>query len=166
MDRCKWCGKDRPQVENETEINDRTNFKDFEGAKLCAGCYEGASWAAEHPSNCADCDLLFTDENVFQALLSEDGYSHLNLDGLRAAASQGCQLCRIFLLQDPNSNWDRLFSPLTLFAERKKTGAISPRDIESLYFWSEANVYKCTVAVSAFAGKILCIDAHISGLPT
>lgn len=161
MERCKWCGNDRPFVENDTQVNDDTNFKDFEGAKLCAGCYKTASWAAENPTNCVDCNLLFTDENVFQALLSEDGYSHLNIDGLRAAASQGCQLCRIFLLQDPNLNWDRLFSPLTLFAEVKGAGAVSPRDIEALYFWSEMNVYKCTVAVSALAGKRFCINDSI-----
>ncbi|CAG8950126.1 hypothetical protein HYFRA_00008361 [Hymenoscyphus fraxineus] len=153
MELCKWCGKDRRQLSKSgVQPEDEIVFIDFEGAKLCVTCYETATWAVENPKNCADCNLLFTDEDVIQALLSEGGYTHSTLDRLKKAASQGCVLCRIFLLQDSNPSSDRHAFDLTLFAERKKSGAISDRDIDLLYFRSNhLTVERCCVAVSASA---------------
>ncbi|CAG8973227.1 hypothetical protein HYALB_00006396 [Hymenoscyphus albidus] len=153
MELCKWCGKDRRQLSKSgAQPQDDIVFIDFEGTKLCVTCYETATWAVENPKNCADCNLLFTDEDVIQALLSEGGYTHSTLDRLKKAASQGCVLCRIFLLQDSNPSSDWHAFGMTLFAERKKSGAISDRDIDLLYFRSNhLTVERCCVAVSASA---------------
>ncbi|RDL41046.1 uncharacterized protein BP5553_01025 [Venustampulla echinocandica] len=60
-------------------------------------------------------------------------------------------LVGIFLLQDPNPDWARLQSPLTLFAETRSSNSegLPGEDINSLFFWSELDQFKLTVSVSA-----------------
>ena len=76
--------------------------------------------AVQSPYLCDICSSLATDQNVLQALFSEQGYSHHGFGYLEKSAGKGCGLCRLLLLQDPNPNWQRRFEPLTLFAEREE----------------------------------------------
>ncbi|KAG9231165.1 heterokaryon incompatibility protein-domain-containing protein [Amylocarpus encephaloides] len=136
MDVCKWCGRGEPDTT-------------FENAHLCGDCNKKAVWALENPRPCDTCESIFTNKKSLNELVSEDGFMHLNIDGLRTTAEKGCPLCRIFLLQDPNPDWARLQTSITLFAETKDSVDGFCKDITSLYFWSEADQFKLTVSVSA-----------------
>jgi hypothetical protein len=138
---CKWCGL------NKSELN-------FENALLCQICYEKALLAVQNPELCDICSSLATDQNVLQALFSEQGYSHHGFGYLEKSAGKGCRLCRLRLLQDPNPNWQRSFEPLTLFAEREE-GRETPSDgaISSLYFTSVQEMFTLRLSVSAAAGE-------------
>ncbi len=83
---CKWC------VESSSEV--------FENARLCRPCYHKAILASQNPQLCEHCSVLLTDKEVSRALFSEDGWAHGT--DLKWSSENGCGLCRMFLLQDPN----------------------------------------------------------------
>ena len=141
MVNCKWCG----YLEGETS---------FEGVLLCEQCLQKAKWAAQHPQLCTRCLSLFTDESVLARMLSGEGYSHGLWEEL---AERGCPLCRIFLLQDPNTDMNRHFNPMLLRAETKRDREIQDADITSLFFQSESEQFKLTLSVSASAGKFFSL---------
>jgi hypothetical protein len=115
---------------------------DFENARLRHICFEKALLAVQNPKLCDICSSLATDQKVLKALFSEQGYPHNGFSYLEKSAGNGCGLCRLLLLQDPNPNWQRIREPLTLFAEREKA-LESPSDgaISSLYFTSEQGMF-------------------------
>ena len=143
-DICKWCGQNNAKAT-------------FENANLCNQCHEKAILAVQRPALCRACRSLFTDEEVIRSLFSEDGYQHSLADELRHESEYGCRLCRVFLLQDPNTDPRRLqFVPLVLTALRPKgaeaqqiLGFSSPGDINSLYFSSEPDQFSLELSISA-----------------
>lgn len=136
---CKWCGI------NASEIC-------FENARLCRICNEKALIAAQNPQLCKECSGLAINEAVSLELLSEDGYSHHNRQGLEMASSSGCGLCRMMLLQDPNPDERRLMQSLSLFAETGASVDGSWRNIKSLYFSSFPDMFRLKMAVSTASG--------------
>ncbi|KAG0649496.1 hypothetical protein D0Z07_4316 [Hyphodiscus hymeniophilus] len=135
---CKWCGI------KDSEIS-------FENAKLCRACHEKALRAAQNPKLCEHCSSIAVDEGVSLELFSENGYTHMNHRALEMSSSYGCGLCRMFLLQDPNHDMRRL-DTLLLFAEGDVSEDGSGRDIKSLYFSSESDMFRLQMAVSAAPG--------------
>ncbi len=144
---CKWC-----------RVNTATTI--FEKASLCDECSLKATWAVENPQLCRACKSLFTDRGTTSALYSPSGLTLGYGDGLMASAEQGCGLCRMLLLQDPNPDPGRLESGLVLFAGDSRveppyweTGFSSHEDIDSLYFSTEPDQFDLTLSVSASAGE-------------
>ena len=138
---CKWCGISNSEA-------------DFENVRLCHICHQKALLAVQNPRLCDICNGLATKKNVFQALFSEHGYSHMAMRQLERSAENGCGLCRLLLLQDPNPDWGRFVQPLSLFAERENgLKKQSDGEINTLYFSSEAEIFKLKLSVSADAGN-------------
>jgi hypothetical protein len=144
---CKWCN-----VANSRVI--------FENAALCTKCHEKAVLATHKPGFCERCRSLFLEKEATRAMLSEEGFQHWLQSEIRESAENGCGLCRIFLLQDPNPDIHRLHAiPLSLFAGMTSTNSptnrasdIQAKDINSLSFSSEA-LFLLTLSVSALPGK-------------
>ncbi|EPE26495.1 hypothetical protein GLAREA_02408 [Glarea lozoyensis ATCC 20868] len=132
---CKWCGN----VEGT---------KPFEGVLLCEPCLQKAAWAVDHPQLCSTCESLFTNPNSFAQLTSNDGYLH---GGWEDSARRGCPLCRVFLLQDPNTDINRNMTGVLLHAETKMNGKGGVPDVASIYFQSESEQFKLSLSVAAVA---------------
>jgi hypothetical protein len=98
-------------------------------------------------------------QEVLQSLISEDGFSHYKLRKLQLSTRQGCPLCRLFLLQDPNPDGNRLiWGPLKLHADIAVPGRGGKNldrsigvDISSIYFSSEPGI-QLKLSVSAAFG--------------
>jgi len=93
-------------------------------------------------------------------LLSENGYHHSDAKYLMRSCEQGCALCRMLWLQDPNPDANRLnFIGSHLHAEtvRREKGDLSKRtsshDINLLYFSSEEGQYRLDLSVSTSASE-------------
>lgn len=95
--------------------------------------------------------MLLTDKDVSRALFSEDGWAHGT--DLKWSSENGCGLCRMFLLQDPNPDRMTFRIGLVLHAESRENGEDSAKDINSLYFSSENDIFRLTLAVSAAPGE-------------
>jgi hypothetical protein len=141
---CKWCGL----VDGDIL---------FEEALLCESCYRKAIWAVQNPQLCKSCVSLFTDSKALHDLLSE-GYTHGS--NWEISAERGCPLCRVFLLQDPNSDTSRNLNFNSLHVETKPDSQNGKSDITSLYFTSESEQFKLTLSVSAAAGN--CFNTGLS----
>lgn len=147
-DTCKWCNR-----------NISTTV--FENANLCTECYQKATQAAQNPTLCKKCSSILTDPKVIKGLFSEYGLQHLVQDDLRLHAERGCELCQMFLLQDPNTDPRRLqFVPLFLVGKRPEeikvkdtSGFSSAGDINSFYFSSETDQFSLELSVSAYEGE-------------
>jgi len=147
-DTCKWC-------------NRNISTAVFENAKLCTDCHEKANQAAQNPTLCTRCSSILTENSAIQGLFSEYGLQHYVQDDLALHAERGCELCRTFLLQDPNTDPRRLqFVPLFLVGKRSKeiearqiSNLSSAGDINSFYFSSEADQFSLELSVSAYKGK-------------
>lgn len=143
-DICKWCGQNNADVV-------------FENANLCNNCHEKGLLAVENPRLCKVCSALLTDKDVIRSLLTEEGYKHSVAWDLRHRSENGCGLCRMFLLQDPNTDSGRLqFVPLFLTALRPKgteagdvLGFPSAGNINSFYFSSEPDQFSLELSISA-----------------
>ena len=159
-DICKWCGEN-----NSTIV--------FENANLCNECHQKATLAAKNPSLCRVCSNLLTDTEVIQALFSEDGYAHSLAEDLRHESENGCSLCRIFLLQDPNNDSGRLqFVPLFLTTLRPKNVEVKDKfdsssagDINAFYFSSEPDQFSLELSISAKKGGCLHVLLFMEGFP-
>jgi hypothetical protein len=145
---CKWCGELNSQVI-------------FEGAHVCNACFEKATLASQKASLCSPCSRIFTNESFIQDLFSEYGASHVSAEYLRESAENGCSMCRMLLLQDPNTDPARLQMNLSLIAERpEKLVTFEPGefasigDINLLYFTSEGGQFRLDMSVSACAGML------------
>lgn len=143
---CKWCG----------ESNSHTIL---EGAPVCTACFEKGTRASQNARLCSSCNRIFTDKNFIQDLFSEYGASHVSAEHLRESAENGCSMCRMLLLQDPNNDPARLQMNLSLLAERPEGAASfqsgkapSAGDINLLYFTSEGGQFRLDMSVSALAG--------------
>lgn len=146
---CKWCS-----LYEATII--------FEKANLCAACYRKATWAVENPQLCLSCKSLFTDEKVMSYIYSKRGVTY-GLNTVEKGAEQGCGLCRMMLLQDPNPDPGRVIHGLSLFAGASRveapyweTGFSSHEDVDSLYFSTEHDQFSLTLSVSARTGEKAC----------
>jgi hypothetical protein len=145
---CKWCSVNPSHVE-------------FEDVKLCNGCYQKAESTAKRHALCERCESLLTDKDAIKELFSEYGLQHYGADELRLQAENGCELCRMFLLQDPNTDPGRLqFVPLFLMARRpdgveakQDSDPSSSGDINSFYFSSEPDQFSLELSVSACDGE-------------
>jgi hypothetical protein len=143
-DICKWCGENNANVV-------------FENANLCNKCHEKALLAVKSPRLCQVCSALLTDREVIRSLFSEDGYEHSLAWDLRHESENGCGLCRMFLLQDPNADSGRLqFVPLFLTALRPKgtetvdgSDFLSAGNINAFYFSSEPDQFSLELSISA-----------------
>jgi hypothetical protein len=135
---CKWCGL----AEGDTLI---------EGALVCEPCHDKANWAVQHPQLCKSCLSLFTSSKTLQELLSDEG--HIHGSNWETSAERGCPLCRVFLLQDPNSDINRNSTLSSLRVETRKDSQNGAADVTSLYFTSESGQFKLTLSVSAAAGN-------------
>ncbi|KAF4618384.1 hypothetical protein G7Y89_g14920 [Cudoniella acicularis] len=136
---CKWCCMNNAQVV-------------FESQGVCQVCYEKAVLAQKKPELCDLCKSLFTDEQVTKDLLSETAFPYGGLSYIRPSAENGCTLCRIFLLQDPNPDPGRLPLSAMLYAtssEREAQSGAGWTDINSIYFSSEQDQYQLMMSVSA-----------------
>ena len=146
-DICKWCGQKNSNVV-------------FENANLCNKCHEKAILAVQNPRLCRVCSVLLTDREAIRGLFSEDGFRHSVAWDLRHESENGCGLCRMFLLQDPNTDPGRLqFVPLFLTALRSKGTKTeveleysSAGDINAFYFSSEPDQFSLELSISAHEG--------------
>jgi len=95
-----------------------------------------------------------------KAMLSEYGIQHCTAMMLQKRAENGCGLCRIFLLQDPNPDSQRLdFIPLYLSAgvstkipTEDESGEEVVKDVNSLSFSSQEG-FILTHSVAARSGN-------------
>jgi hypothetical protein len=144
---CKWCNVAHAKVV-------------FENAAVCSKCYQKGIEAVQNQSLCEICSSLFLEQEKMEAMLSEYGLQHCTAVMLEKRAENGCGLCRIFLLQDPNPDSQRLdFIPLYLSAgiaakpsPRGDEGEELVKDINSLSFSSQEG-FVLTVSVSALPGN-------------
>ncbi|KAF8856564.1 HET-domain-containing protein [Acephala macrosclerotiorum] len=127
---------------------------------MCTECHQIAIQAAQNPTLCKRCSSILTDPEAIKGLFSEYGFQHLVQDDLRLHAERGCELCRMFLLQDPNTDPRRLqFVPLFLVGKRSEGAEFKDRpesasagDINSFYFSSETDQFSLELSVSAYEG--------------
>jgi hypothetical protein len=152
-DICKWCGENNSNVV-------------FENANLCNTCHGKADLATQNPKLCRVCSILLTDKEAIRGLFSEDGFKHSGAWDLRNESENGCGLCRMFLLQDPNTDSRRFqFVPLFLTALKPK-GTDGGRewdyksagDINGFYFSSEPDQFSLELCISAYEGSFSHID--------
>ena len=144
----KWCG----------ENNSNTVF---ENVNLCNACHGKAILTVQNPRLCPVCSVLLVDKEAIRALFSEDGFGHSVAWDLRHESENGCGLCRMFLLQDPNTDPRRLqFGPLFLTALRPKSAGTekiadycSAGNINAFYFSSEPDQFSLELPVSAHEGS-------------
>lgn len=149
---CKWCCVVPSEVE-------------FEGVRVCLDCEKKGIHAIENPKLCSRCSDILTNPKMFGQLFSEQGCEHYMATTLREACEEGCGMCRMMWLQDPNEEEGRMqFTSLDLFAdmaegtERPISEAgdlVSAGDINSLYFESEAGQFRMTMSVSALPGMLV-----------
>lgn len=154
-DICKWCGQNNANVV-------------FENANLCNKCHEIALLAVQSPRLCRVCSALLTDKEVIRSLLSEDGFQHSLAWDLRHESENGCGLCRMFLLQDPNADSGRLqFVPLFLTALKpngteveETSGFSSAGDINSFYFSSEPDQFSLELSISTQESEYTAVNGE------
>lgn len=145
---CKWCSINLSQIE-------------FEDVQLCNDCHQKAVSAAKNPTLCNRCETILTDQDAIKELFSEYGLHHYRAAELRLQAENGCELCRMFLLQDPNTDPGRLqFVPLFLMGRRpdgieniQNSDSSSAGDINSFFFSSETDQFSLELSVSACDGE-------------
>ena len=134
----------------------------FENAKLCSKCHQKEVLAVQNPKLCETCKSLMLQKKVRQELLTEYGFKHNVATRLRMDAENGCELCRIFLLRDPNTDSGRLqFVLLYLSAgtaskidSESGSSDVLSIDINSLYFSSEPDQFSLTLSASAAVGRL------------
>lgn len=130
---------------------------DSKTLNVCQEHYELGLQVAESSGLCELCSGIFTVSNKTVKLFSEWGLQHGGRDYLRDSASRGCSLCRLFLLQDPNPDPNRLIGQsISLHAD----GLFGEEDqwetklefLRSLNFESEPDQYRLSISISAEAG--------------
>lgn len=149
---CKWCCAATSQVE-------------FEGVRVCLDCEQKGVHALKNPKLCARCSEIFASSNMAESLFSEQGFVHSMAGDLRWACEEGCEMCRLMWLGDPNEEEGRLqFTTLDLLADvvegaerpiSTAGGVNSAGDINSLYFESEAGQFRMTMSVFALPGMLI-----------
>lgn len=153
---CRWCGIVKANVV-------------FEDIVLCENCYVKAVSAKKRPSLCNLCKALFADKKAIEALTSEEGFTHGSHWYFGESTNRGCPLCRIFLLQDSNPEWERSVSRMSIFAEtseRKDNEEGCIPDINGIYFWSEPDQYRLSLSVAAESGELKEDPSVLTTLPT